>query len=95
MTEEKIAEVTWEDPPLGRGRYDWNQIAAQLRANPGQWAKVFEFDRTSVVNAVRQGSVRVLSPELGFEVKTRNNVRGPVRMCSMFMRWVDPKKASY
>jgi len=84
---EKIADVTWEDPPATRRRYDWDAIAAKLRDKPGEWAKVFEYDRTSTVNAIRQGAITPLSPALGFEVRTRNNVRHPIRMCSLYMRW--------
>lgn len=92
---ERISEVVWEDPaPEIRDRYDWDKIALQLRARPGVWAKVFDRDRVSVANAVRQGSVGVVSPALGFEYKTRNNVRGvgPDRTCTLFIRWVAPKE---
>lgn len=55
-----------------------------------KWGKVFEFDRTSIVNAIRQGSVRVLHPSLGFEVRTTNNQRMP-RRCSLYLRY-NPEK---
>lgn len=85
--ESRIADLVWEDPPTSRRRYDWDQIAAQLRQNPGEWAKVFEYDRTSIVNALRQGAIAVLHPDRGFQIRTRNNVRHPVRMCTLYMRW--------
>lgn len=93
--QERVSDVSWEIPPQSeaetRVRYDWTKIAALLRERPGEWAKVFEDDRTSVVNAIRQGSVRVLHPDLGFEVRTRNNVRSPVRRCSLYLRYVAEK----
>jgi hypothetical protein len=80
--------VGWEQPPKHREvMYDWDAIAVQLRARPGQWAKVFDWDRTSVANAIRQGSVKALRAEDGFETRTRNNTRQPVRMCTLFMRY--------
>lgn len=87
--ESKVASVTWEAPPTdGRVVYDWTAIAKKLKSRPGQWAKVFDDDRTSLVNAIRQGAVRPLAPSLGFEVRTRNNVREPIRKCSLYMRYV-------
>lgn len=85
---EEVVDLVWEQPPEKRDqKYNWSQIAAQLKARPGEWARVFAYDRTSIVNAIRQGAVRPLDPQLGFEVRTRNNVRSPVRMCSLFMRY--------
>lgn len=51
------------------------------------WGKVFAFDKVSVANAVRQGNVKAVRPDLGFEVRTRNNVRVPERMCSLYLRY--------
>jgi hypothetical protein len=84
-----VSDVTWEAPPAGkRTKYDWTMIAKHLRSRPGEWAKVFDDDRTSLVNAIRQGAVKPLAPDLGFEVRTRNNVRAPIRKCSLYMRYV-------
>lgn len=92
----RIAQVEWEDPPPvdERVRYDWAKIAAQLRERPNEWAKVFDLDRTSVVNALRQGKIKALLPDHGFEVMTRNNVRKPVRVCSLYLRYVPSKDRS-
>lgn len=80
--------VGWEiPPPEGRNKYDWHAIADVLRSKPGTWAKIFDDDRVSIVNALRQGSVRVLAPSEGYEVRTRNNVRYPERRCTLYMRW--------
>jgi hypothetical protein len=85
---ETVSDVTWEEPVESRPRYDWSVIAEKLRANPNAWAKVFDDDKTSLVNAIRQGAIRVLDPTLGFEVQTRNNVREPERRCALYMRYV-------
>jgi len=63
-------------------------IAAKLKTQPGEWAKVFDTDKTSIVNAIRQGNVKAIRPEDGFQIRTTNNVRRPVRTCSLYMRYV-------
>ena len=83
--------VGWEvPPPEGRNKYDWPAIAVLLQSRPGQWAKIFDEDRVSIVNAIRQGSVRILAPENGYQIRTRNNVRYPERKCTLYMRYVPP-----
>ena len=82
-----ISEIAWADPPRRKTRYDWPVIADKLRGEPMAWARVFEQDRTSVVNAIRQGAVAAVHPELGFEVRTTHNVREPVRRCDLYMRF--------
>jgi hypothetical protein len=85
---EKKSEVTWESPPpIGQGRYDWAVISEKLKTQPGEWAKVFDHDKTSIVNAIRQGKIKVIRPELGFQIRTSNNVRRPVRTCSLYLRY--------
>ena len=85
---EPVSDVTWEEPAEPRVRYEWAVIAEKLQANPNEWAKIFDDDKTSLVNALRQGAIRVLDPLLGFEVQTRNNVRQPERRCALYMRYV-------
>jgi hypothetical protein len=89
-SEQLVSDVVWESPPQRR-RYDWTKIASQLEKRPREWAKIFDSDRTSIVNAIRQGAVVALLPESGFEVRTRNNVRYPVRTCSLYLRYVPEK----
>lgn len=79
------------DRPLPRRnnqRHDWAAVAERLRSHPGEWGVVQEVIKVSTVNALRQGSIRILAPELGFEVQTRHNVREPVRTCELWMRYV-------
>lgn len=86
--------MTWETPPPST-RYDWAAIARELRAHPGDWLKVFDEGPVSAVNAIRQSSVAALTPirrlretHAGFEVRTRNNVSGPPRICTLYLRWM-------
>jgi hypothetical protein len=66
-------EITWEAPterakPGPKGQYD--EFAAQLRANPGRWAKIGEAP-TSLARNIKAGS-GAFSPEGAFEAVTRN-----------------------
>lgn len=88
------AEVTWEEPPPGRQRYDWAAIADQLRTRPGEWAKVFDRDRSSLATAIRIRGVHALLPEKGFEVRTANNTRQTPRTCTLYLRYVPEKDES-
>lgn len=85
------AEVTWEEPPSGRRRYDWSAIAQQLRERPGQWAKIFDHDRSSLATAIRIKGIHALLPEKGFEVRTANNTRDTPRTCTLYLRY-NPEK---
>lgn len=83
-----VSDVVWEAPVELRVRYDWQALAGKMRSKPGEWAKIFDDDRTSLVNAIRQGKVAALHPDLGFQVLTRKNVRTPIRKCALYMRYV-------
>jgi hypothetical protein len=86
--QEPISDVTWEDPPPdSRRRYDWVMIREKLEAKPGEWAKVFENDRTSIATALKSGSIRSMAPSTGIEVRTTNNTRGHPRTCTLFLRY--------
>jgi len=89
--DEPVSEIAWEDPPPKRTTYDWPAIADKLRANPMEWALIFRNDRTSVVNAMRQGAIGPLHRDLGFEYRTANNIREPERRCDLYVRW-NPEK---
>lgn len=87
------SEVTWEDPPK-RERYDWGHIAEQLRSRPGEWAKIFDNDRSSLATAIRIRGITALNPEKGFEVRTANNTREKPRTCTMYLRYNPQKDVS-
>lgn len=91
MTDKKATTGRWAEPPPARSTaYPWTEIAALLRKNPGKWRKVFDKDRTSLTIAIRNGNIAALRPDDGFELRTSNNVKGPPRTCSLFMRYVPP-----
>ena len=83
--------VTFEEPE-SKVAYDWAGIAEELRAAPGQWAKIFDHDRTSLATAIRIHGIKALDPDIGFEVRTRNNTRGEVRMCTLYLRYNPTKE---
>lgn len=82
----RVDTVEKEVPPV-RTRYDWAKIADQLRADPGEWYCVFKDGRAAVSNAVRQGNVADVHPDLGFEVVTTNNKRTSPRTCDFYLRY--------
>lgn len=102
MSEHKKKDVTWEEPPPRRERYDWEAIAEQLRERPGEWARVFDNDLTSLATAIRLSGIAALRPVVspttgsargarqpwGYEVRTTNNRRGSPRTCTLWLRYV-------
>ena len=77
----------WQEPPPKRQSYDWSRIADDLRKRPMEWALIYKQDRTSLVNALRQGAITPLHPELGFEIRTANNTREAIRVCDLYLRF--------
>lgn len=88
VTERPVSSITWEEPPEGSTKYDWAAIADKLRSQPRTWAKIFDKDRTSLANAIRQGGITALHPDLGFRITTANNTRDAVRTCTLYVRYV-------
>jgi hypothetical protein len=97
--------IKFEDPPAEhRGRYDWAAIAADLRSRPGEWALIFERDKTTYANAFQLGLKDL--PRDEFEARTSNTVPAVTkaeadelgieprpRLCSLWLRY-NPKKES-
>lgn len=73
----------------GRGKYNWEEIAARCKAQPGEWLLVYEQDRRSIAVAVRQQSVTTMAADKGFESTTRNN-KGDAEppLCDLWVRYV-------
>jgi hypothetical protein len=88
--ENSITSLPRAEPPA-RATYDWASIAEQLRGDPMEWHKVFEKGRVAVSNAVRQGSIAAVHPDLGFETTTTHNTRTPPRTCTLYLRF-NPSK---
>lgn len=86
VDENSVRDVAWEEPPE-RTTYDWNEIARKLKRRPMKWAKIFDQGPISVSNAVRQGSVAPVHPDLGFQVRTANNTRTAPRTNTLYVRY--------
>lgn len=96
--------ITFEQPPTEeRGKYDWAAIAADLRTRPGEWALIFDRDKTTFVNAFYLGLKDLPIGE--FEARTSNSDRGVPkaqaeatgeqfvpRTCSLWLRYVGKNK---
>jgi hypothetical protein len=80
-------EALEKETPPERLRFNWAKIAEQLRADPMEWYVVFKDGRASVYEAVRQGNVADVHPDLGFETETFNNKRTSPRTCDMYIRY--------
>lgn len=89
MAGKKGAAVKFGTPPPRRkSPYDWDSIAAQLREKPGEWARIFEGDKASLVTAIRIDGIKALRASKGFETRTANNTRDYPRTCDLWMRYV-------
>ena len=98
-----MREIQFGDPPTTTrsGNFDWDSVAEQLRAKPGEWALVFEDGRYTLVTSMSGGSVSafrikpsVMERDPRFEYMTTNNHWGDDgrRRCDLWMRYVDPKR---
>lgn len=90
--EEASTGVGWKDPPP-RSNYHWDKIAAKLKRRPMTWYLVFKADFTHKVNAINEGKVPAVHPDLGFETRTANNKRETPRTCDLYMRF-NPDKVN-
>lgn len=69
--------LTWEEPPpVGQGvRTSYEDVARKLRARPGQWAIVAQYDKSrtaaGVANNIRKGISRHFRPEGHYEAVGR------------------------
>lgn len=86
-------DMAWEPPPVPPHGYDWDDISSQLDRRPNQWLRVGDNIQLSVINAIRQGSVRAFRPihvrgraGYGYEVRTANNSNGTA---TLFLRYFD------
>jgi hypothetical protein len=92
--------MRWESPPVPEHGLDWARVAGNLRAHPGEWLRLGDGISVSVINAVRQASIRALQPihingrpGFGYEVKTRNNDR-LLGTATLYMRYVQQEGES-
>lgn len=89
--------IRWEDPPLSRSRNGgrpadtyssrYQAIADQLRARPGEWALVDEFEgihNRGLATKIRLGSMLCFTPAGDFEAVARRG-RGMVRTYARYL----------
>jgi hypothetical protein len=79
----------------GRGKYNWEAIAARCKAQPDEWLLVYEQDRRSIAVAVRTQHVSKVTEAAGFESTTRNNKTDvDPSVCDLYIRYVRSKDQS-
>lgn len=75
--------VVWEDLPNRKTKHGWGEIAEELRANPGVWARVPtvpEGHTATYCVYVKSARLRAFAPAGSFEAVTRNK--------TMYVRYV-------
>jgi hypothetical protein len=69
--------ITWEEPPpSGKGKTSWrserwDSTAEQLRAKPGEWAKIGRLS-PSIVSSIKGAHSDSWAPSGSFEAVSRN-----------------------
>lgn len=75
--------VRWEEPPTrtrASGRVDWSEVAEALKAKPGKWAILVEYDGKmeaedrrvkGLASNIRRGLLRAFAPTGSFEAQAR------------------------
>jgi len=66
-------ELEWSDPPppVARKGSQWDTIAAALKSNPGQWAKVITDGNVSLKSDAEKGVLRCFRPAGSFEGRVK------------------------
>ena len=74
-----MSELVFKDPPETGGKGRWTRFLPELKARPGEWALIGEFDRTTATSGT--GSFKAF----GCEATTRSVAPGgPVQL---YVRW--------
>ena len=85
-----MADQVWanEPPPVTvarRGRFDWAQITADLRARPGEWLLIADDAGLGVYSAIKRDKMADLrDDEWEYIAATRNNNR-ETGTCELWM----------
>lgn len=85
-----MADQVWASAPpavsvVRKGRYDWAQIASDLRARPGEWLLVAADAGLGVYSAIKRDKMTDLrSNEWEYVAATRNNNR-ETGTCELWM----------
>lgn len=99
-----MSDLVWEEPPapIGGGKYRWHKyadVAEQLKAKPGEWARVGEFDRDSRAGTLSQ-TIRLgrdaFGPRGSFEATVRTIKSGRVgeSIVHVFARYIGAPNSS-
>jgi hypothetical protein len=73
-------QIRWEEPPAhGNKKYRYDTLITALQDNPGEWAYVREFEKSSQAGALGQRF-----KNKGFEFVTRRQDNG---MTGTWARW--------
>lgn len=67
-----MVNIVFTDPPetAGRGgRYPWEEIAAQLKTRPNQWALVLRDMPNPQVAAIKRGTYQAFRPAGAFDAR--------------------------
>lgn len=82
--------VEWAEPPKSHARKGkWEEIAAELREHPGDWARVVAGANSPYGTHIARGTLAAFRPAGAFEATTR---RHPDHTFDTYARFVgDPK----
>jgi hypothetical protein len=76
MSDIQGSDIVWEDPPgtaTGRPGVRHAAIAAELRARPGEWAKVATAASSQMARDIKKARYLAYVPAGSFEAVSRNN----------------------
>lgn len=59
--------ITKNNPPAPRQSHDWASVAAELRANPGEWYKLDDPHPKVSTHFVRRGQPQAFAPPGSFD----------------------------
>lgn len=92
--QEPARVIRWEEPTPGRhrgnlgvGRSRYEAVAAELRANPGRWALIYEAEgdsRAALATHIRMGQVQCFSPCGDFDAVSRR-IEGVERVYARYV----------
>jgi hypothetical protein len=83
--------ITFEEPPPESTRRKGKhiKIAAELKARPGEWARVFDTASSATASQIRSGRVAAYRPVGSFEVLARKATPGAQSgVVTIWMRYV-------
>ncbi len=80
--------MKFQDPPkAGNCKYDHQSIAAELKANPGRWALVFENVFSSLSVSIKSGRLAAYRPAGSFEALSASR-NGSTNKADIYVRYV-------